>query len=464
MQIMKGLACAVLVMLLPFLAAAQEAAIPVITLQQSIDAAMAGGDDNKILQGTLDAARAQHALNVSRNSFTLSGLAGGQSGWLLNNPDPLASKILATTSGAQAGLTLAGPLTSVSVTPSYVPANPPGSPDPFTLVSVNASQTVWNGYWGGPTQAAVDKSLLNLRGKEIGTEASRLGITYAVKQAYYVLLSAQDNLQLKNRILDKQNAVLEQIQAVYDMKAASLADLKTAKLNARSAQVDVHSAAHDLRFARIALATLMGKDPDAEFSAADAAPPTVPVATLSDAILAGLIRRVELKQLALSLKSSSVDLALARGQATPTLSVTGAANGLLDLATSAQSGSISVGVKLSLPVLDAGAVDNQVKSILSQNAVYAIQETQLRKSITTAIRNAWEGVQLAGEKAEVARLSVEATDLQYQMVSAQRDAGTASNQDMLTAAVNLANAQNSLAGAVSAAELAVLQLQNVMGY
>jgi outer membrane protein TolC len=129
-----------------------------------------------------------------------------------------------------------------------------------------------------------------------------------------------------------------------------------------------------------------------------------------------------------------------------------------------QAESVNLGVKVSMPVLDAGSVNNQVKSILSQNGVYALQETQLRKSITTAIQNAWEGVQLAGEKVEVARLSVEAADLQYQIVSAQRDAGTASNQDLLTASVNLANAQNSLATAESAAELAVLQLQNVMGY
>jgi outer membrane protein TolC len=59
---------------------------------------------------------------------------------------------------------------------------------------------------------------------------------------------------------------------------------------------------------------------------------------------------------------------------------------------------------------------------------------------------------------------VDATDLQYKLVSAQRDSGTASNQDLLTAAVNLANSQNALATAQSAAELAVLQLQNVMGY
>jgi len=475
-QIMKRTVCAVIVSLIPLFAAAAQTppsvpatgTAPVFTLQQSIDAALAGGDDNKILQGNLDVARAQHALNVSKNSLTLSGVAGAQQSWLLGNTALQANKILASTAastGAQAGLTLAGPLTSVSVTPSFIPANPPGSPDPFTLVSVNASQTLWNGYWGGPTRAAVDKSLLTLQGKEIGTEASRLGIVYTVKQAYYALLSAQGNLALKNKILDKQNTVLKQIKAVYDMKAASLADLKTAQLNARSAQVDVDSAAHDFRFARIALATLMGKNPDTEFTVADAEPPNVPVSSLAEAVTAGLSRRVELKQLGLSLKSSSVDLALARGQGQPTVSLTGGVNVLVDLGSSvSQAEAVNLGVKLSMPVLDAGSVENQVKSILSQNGVYTLQEAQLRKSITTAIQNAWEGVQLAGEKVDVARLSVEATDLQYQLVSAQRDAGAASNQDLLTASVNLANAQNSLASAESAAELAVLQLQNVMGY
>jgi outer membrane protein len=459
-------------MLIPILAATSQstpaAAAPVVTLQQSIDAALSAGDDNKILQGNLDVARAQHALNVSKNSFALSAAAGGQESWLLGNTTLQSNRILTSTAlstGVQAGLTLTGPLTSISVTPSFIPANPPSSPDAFNLTSVSVTQTLWNGYWGGPTQAAVDKSLLTLHGKEIGTEASRLGIIYSVKQAYYTMLSTQGNLKVKTQIFEKQNSVLKQIQAVYDLKLASLADLKTAQLNARSAQVDVDSAAHDLHFARIALATLMGRSPDEEFTVADARAPNVPVASLAEAVAAGLSRRVELKQLELSIRSANVDLALARGQGMPTVSVTGGVNVLLDLGSSlAQADAANIGVKVSMPVLDAGAVDNQVKAILSQNGVYALQVAQLRKSISTAIRNAWEGVQLANEKLDVARLSVEATDLQFQLVSAQRDAGTASNQDLLAAAVNLANAENTQASAESAAELAALQLQNVMGY
>jgi outer membrane protein len=450
------------------LTAAAAETPPVVTLQQGIDAALSQGDDNMILQGNLEAARAQHALNVSKNSFGLTASVGGQESWILGNTALQGNKILTSTAlatGAQAGLTLNGPLTSISVTPSFIPANPPTSPDAFSLTSVSVTQTLWNGYWGGPLQAAVDKSLLALQGKEIGAEASRLGIVYTVKQAYYTMLSAQGNLAVKTRILEKQDAVLKQIRAVYDLKLASLADLKTAQLNARSAQVDVTSAAHDLRFARIALATLMGASPDSDFAVADVAAPTAPVGTLAEAVATGLARRVELKQLALSLRSAAIDLALARGQGTPTVSVTGGVNVLLDLGNpTAPADSANLGVKLSMPVLDAGAVDSQVRSILRQNDVYAVQQSQLRKSITTAIQNAWENVRIANDRLDVARLSVEATDLQFQLVSAQRDTGTASNQDLLTAAVNLANAQNTQASAESAAELAVLQLQSVMGY
>jgi outer membrane protein len=449
-------------------AGSPAAAVPVVTLQQSIDAALASGDDNRILQGTLDVARAQHALTVTKNSFALSASAGAEQNWMLGTSALQSNRILTSTSvatGVQGGLTLAGPLTSVSVTPSFIPADPPGSPDPFTLIGVNVSQTIWNGYWGGPTQAAVDKSLLTLQGKEIGTEASRLGIVYSVKQSYYALLSAQKNLAVKKQILDKQNAVLKQIQAVYDLKLASLADLKTAQLNSLSAEVDVESAAHDLQFARIALATLMGGQPDSAFTVADAPEPAVPAASLQEAVSTGLSHRVELKQIELSLRSSQIDLALARGQGTPTVSVSGGVGVLMDLGSPVtQAESANLALKVSMPVLDAGAVGNQVKSIQSQNSVYNLQISQLRKSITTAVRSAWDGVQIANKKVAVAQLSVEATDLQYQLVSAQRDAGTASNQDLLSAAVNLANAQNSLAGAQSAAELAVLQLQSVMGY
>ncbi len=438
-----------------------------VTLQQSIDAALANGDDVKILQRNLDVSRAQHALNVSRNSLSLAGTAGYADSWDFGSQALIDAKAVTSpltgASGPSAGVAIAGPRTSVSV--SSVPYVPPVSGGPTTsFVGASVTHTIWNGYPGGPSQATVDKSLLTLKGKELTTESGTLTVLYNVKQAYYFMLAAQRSLTLKKQIFEKQNSVLKQITAIYDLKLASTADLRTAQLNARSAQVDVDSAVNDLRIARIGLATFMGLPADKDFIVADAPPASVPADTLEQAVAAGLARRVEIKQVELNVKSSNVDLALARGQATPTVSVSGGVNWLYDWTNSTSAGIVGAAVKLSMPILDAGAVKNQVDSILRQNDAYALQESQLQKSIATAIQGSWQAVQLAGERLEVARLSVDATDLQYQLVSAQRDAGTASNQDLLSAAVNLANAQNALATAQSASELAVLQLQNVMGY
>jgi outer membrane protein len=465
---MKTPALVLLMALLPLLSLAAQAAAPAITVQQSIDAALANGDDNKVLQGGLEAARAQHALNVSKNAFTLSGSAGYNVGTPYGSTAVLAGKPIASAGGASpqggvAGLTLAGPLTAVSVS-AYPWIPPAGSiTDNTSSLGLAVSQTLWNGYPGGPTQATVDKSMLTLKGKELATDAGRLGIIYSVKQAYYTLLAAQRTFATKQQILDKQNAILRQIKAVYDLKLASLVDLKTAQLNARSAQVDVDSAAHDLRFARIALATLMGMPPDGAFTAADADDPAVPTSTVEDAVAQGLQKRVEIKQVELSLESSTIDLAVARGQGTPTISVSGGANVLLDW-NGTSGGTINAGVRLAMPILDAGGVQNQVNAILRQSDIYIQQETQLRKSITTAIQNAWDNLALARERLDLAGLSTDTFTLQYQIVSVAHDAGTASTQDLLTASVNAATAQSALATAKSAVQLAALLLLNVMGY
>jgi len=453
--------------LCPLLSAAAQQAVPVVTLEQSIDAAISKGDDIRILQRSLDVSRAQHALNVSRNSFSLAGSAGYGATSSFGNQLLITNKAvtspLSSASGPSAGVALSGPLTSVSVNSvPYVPPAP-GS-DAASVVGVSVTQTLWNGYPGGQSQATVDKSLLTLKGRELATESGTLGVIYVVRQAYYAMLGAQRSLALKKQIFEQQDSVLKRITAIFDLKLASTADLKTAQLNARSAQVDVASAVNDLRAARLALATFMGDAPDRDFTVADAPQPSTPVSTVEQAVTAGLARRVEIKQVELNIKSSNVDLAVARGQATSTVSISGGVNWLYDWTGAASAGVVGASVTLAMPVLDAGAVRNQVDSILKQNDVYALQETQLQKSIAAAIQNAWQAVQLNGERLEVAKLGVEATDLQYQIVSAQRDSGTASNQDLLTAAVNLANAENALATAQSAAELAVLQLQNVMGY
>jgi outer membrane protein TolC len=449
----------------------------VITLQQSIDAALANGDNWKILEGNLAATRAGHAENVSKNSLGLSASASaGYNDALYSSGSLLSSKstdlgAIATTQGGAVGLDLGGPLTSVSV--SANPFSPPygntanlapGAGDLLTGLDLSVSQILWNGYPGGPTQATVDKSLLNLRGQELSTDSGRLDLIYQVKQAYYAMFTAIQDLNSKRQVLTQQSALRDQITAIYNLQQASAVDLKTAQINAHSAEIDVRTSEHTLRLARIRLAILMAMPTDKEFTVAQPPEEQVPAATLDAAISLALSRRVDLKLIELSRRSNAVDLAVARGLATPTVSVQGGVDMIIDNTMNTYAGLALASVKITMPVLDAGAAQNLVDESTRLDGVYQVQMSQLEKTIAADVQDAWESVELAKEKAELAQETAQNDDLLVDVYKIQRATGTASTQDLLTASVVAATAHSQAVQAVATEQLAVLQLLNVMGY
>jgi outer membrane protein TolC len=455
---------------------AQEA-LPVITLQQTIDAALANGDNWKILQGNLAVTRAGHYENVSKNSLGLTASASaGYNDALYNNGLLLSNKsttlgAVSTTQGGAVGLDLASPLTSVSV--SANPYSPPfgntanlgpGSGDFITGLDLSVSQVLWNGYPGGPTKATVDKSLLNLQGQELSTESGRLNLIYQVKQDYYAMFTAIEDLDSKNQVLARQNALLDQITAIYHLQQASAVDLKTAQINAHSADIDVRTAEHTLRLARIRLSILIGLPPEKQYTVEQPQAEQVPAGTLEEAISVALSRRVDLKLIELSRRSSAVDLALARGLATPTVSVVGGVDMLIDNNMNTYAGLANAGVKIAMPVLDAGAAQNLVDQSTRQDEVYQVQMSQLEKSIAADVQDDWESMELAKEKVELAQETAQNDDLLVEVYKIQREQGTASTQDLLTASVNAATAHSQAVQAEAAAELSVLQLLSDMGY
>jgi outer membrane protein len=123
----------------------------------------------------------------------------------------------------------------------------------------------------------------------------------------------------------------------------------------------------------------------------------------------------------------------------------------------------TLGLRLSLPVLDGGAADAQAASSQSLIAVYETQLQQLKLSIAADIRDAWWTVGIQEQKVELARQGTELYAAQLALVRTQNSFGTATNQDLMTAAVNAANAEATYASAKNSYLLAVLALETAMG-
>ena len=137
---------------------------------------------------------------------------------------------------------------------------------------------------------------------------------------------------------------------------------------------------------------------------------------------------------------------------------------IIDNTTNTYAGLANAGVKVAMPVLDAGAARNLVDQSTQLDQVYQVQMTQLQKSIAADVQDAWESMQLAKEKVDLAQETAQNDDLLVDVYKIQREQGTASTQDLLTASVNAATAHAQAVQAEATVELAVLQLLNVMGY
>ncbi|MGO8692848.1 MAG: TolC family protein [Rectinemataceae bacterium] len=455
-------------------------ALKVITLQEAIDAAVANGPDMKIVRGTLDVAGAQYALAATKGTFTLSttggysaidGLGSTYESSAFAPYSSTLETLLGTTSTnvsntANAGIALTGPLTQLGLNVGQIiPPSDAALNAQITTAQLSLTQTIWDGYPGGQIKASIDKSLLAFQGQELASVQGRITALFNVKQAYVTMLTDQRNLAVKRQILDSQNSLLAQIRAVYDLKQASTVDLMTAQVNARGADLDVAQADHDLRLARQRLAILLGYPPDSRFAVAETADPPMPAPSLEQAIAVGLQKRPDLAQLGLSRRSSGIDLLLAAGSAQPTVSVTGGLDAAVAWPGSSiiDAASVSAGVKIAMPVADAGAARDQEEAASRQIDLYDVQRSQLAFGIAADIRDAYESALILRDRVDLAQKNMEALDALFVVTKTQNQYGTATTQDVLTASVNAATAEVAYQTSRNAYLLGVFTLETDMG-
>jgi outer membrane protein TolC len=464
-------------------------ALPTITMEQALSEASGEGDDFKLVAQTLGVARSQRALDLAKQGFALSAtggyaLADGIAGQDPTNLNPTNAIIktaeaasLGSTSApsnypgiaqsASAGLALSGPLTQVALSASLaVPtAAASGSPIvPSSVLGVTASQKLWDGYPGGQYLATLQKSSLTLQGSELAATQGTSAAVSKVKQAYIAMLSAQRDLDVKKQVLDKQDKLLAQIRAVHDIKQASDIDLKTAQINARSAEIDVATADKTLRLANERLAVILGRPIAGRFTVADVPDPKLPASTIDEAIRIGLQKRTDLAQFEISAKSSRIDASLARAQAQPSVYLTGGAGLAAAFASSPTiENALSLGAKVSLPILDSGAAASQAKTSEALASLNDSKAAQLRKNIASDIRDFYETAQLQAEKVELAKQTADLDEALFELTKAQNQYGTATTQDVLTASVTAATADESYETARSSYLSSELSLETAMG-
>jgi len=327
--------------------------------------------------------------------------------------------------------------------------------------SVNLRQLVFD---GGHVRAQV----LSAR---YSTDAARLLLTrqiqtvfFTVAQDYYTALQARHQLITANDSLKLAKTQYNLVEAQFRAGAASRADVLTAQLPVAQALLAVAQAANGEKSQIAVLLNSMGVPSDTAVSLVDdnsvgaAAPPAQDIMTIAQTMRPDLLAARAL------LNSAQQSVRAARLQRFPT--IVGTANdGPTSISPSGgtYANSRSVGVSLSVPIFDGGAIRAQTEAALAQQDSAQANFDSAALGVSQTVEQAVLGLSTAqsGLSAATAELSQARTVLD--VTNAQYKAGVTTLPLLLNAQVGLTKAETDYVVAVYAYKIAQQQLKFAEG-
>jgi outer membrane protein TolC len=440
---------------------ASETALPTVRLADILNAARTQAPGAIAASEAYEAAVAQRALTRAKNSISLNETGSYYHGGAIPGLTAAASgKTGVLGENVQAGLSLSGPLTSLSLSatqglewgasPSY----------PFSL-SLSASQTVFDGYPGGRFKAALSQAECALKIAMINRATSLRALSFQATQGYYLLLGAQFTLSAREANLDQAAQELSQVQALKSAKKASDLDLAQAEISLEQAKADLESAQADMINARAALSILIGWDPGKAYTVSGLELPEFPRVNPDEALRSALEKRPETQTLKLQIESAKISLALELSKKYPTVSLT--AGSALSISSTA-TGSFNLGASALFPsIYDAGAYQASVRQAKNVLAMYQTQLSLQEINIAAEIDKDLLAAQNSKKALLVAERTLSLAQRLYDFERQKRAAGLSTALNILTAQTNLANARAKREQARGAAILAILALRDAIG-
>ncbi len=335
---------------------------------------------------------------------------------------------------------------------------------------INASWTLWN---GNRNRNQVKLNRLAEDQAELDSAYTANSIQEQIAQLYIQILFDQEAIIVEQQSLEASKLNEQRGQEMVEVGLMSKADL--AQLTAQRATdeynlVSLHSnlASHKLDLKQVLEIT--DQDFDIQAPSASDEQALAPIPALTEVYSTALRTRPEIANSRLAIQSSDVQLAIAKAQHLPTLSLSGG------LGTSTNSlGSngwgdqiktnfdASIGASLSIPIFDnrsARTAVNKAK-IEQERALLDLQEQQ--KTLYADIENYWLDANTNQQKFRASQLNVESEQQSYNLLSEQFQQGLLNIVELMNGKTNLLNAQQNLLQAKYSALLSLQMLRFYQG-
>lgn len=318
---------------------------------------------------------------------------------------------------------------------------------------VNANWTVWN---GNRNRNTIKLNQLTEQKAEKDSAATALQLKEQIASLYVQILYLTEAVAVNKQTLETSIKNEERGKTMLEVGKMSKADL--AQLTAQRAQdeYNIVNAQSQIATAKKNLKQLLEITNNEEFEiyipediaetndqkALEAIP------NLNETYQAALASRPEIASAQLSIKSSELNLAIAKAGKLPTIGINGSigtsSSSMSDRAWDQQiktNFDAGVGLSLSVPIFDGRQTKTAVNKAVLQRRQAELDLMDNQKQIWNTIEGYWIEATTNQQKFRSAQVSVESQQASYDLLSEQFNLGLKNIVELMTGKTNLLNAQ-----------------------
>ncbi len=326
---------------------------------------------------------------------------------------------------------------------------------------INATYNIWD---TGQRDASIGSSRHSLYSAEYGVANQRQTVIFSVTQAYYNLTRARALVKVQADSVTRAKTNLDLISETAKQGTAAKSDTLQAEADYANAQVSLLSAQSDYNVAQATLKNTMGivtaetlNIPEDTLGSPDMKGDS---RSIEDYIKVAYSTRYDLKEQQEVVRSQDFQLKSAKISSGLTVNANVTEGYQLD-PNSGQNRTFTV--TFSYPLFDGGntkAAVDQSKANLEQ-ARRTLD--QLEQGVRLNVEQAWLVRELARRRGVAAQTAVKAADLNFQVAQEKQKQGLVNILELITAQVQLTNAQSSYVQALYDYYIAEASLRRNVG-
>ena len=330
-------------------------------------------------------------------------------------------------------------------------------PQDTTAFALSLTQPL---YTSGQISLANQQAKLSYQVAREDLKSTQSEIVFQVKQSFYSVILAQENLQITKQALDQAEAHLQIAESFYQSGRASRFDLLRAKVEMAKFKPEVIRAKNDLALAKESLAILLSQPSSLEIEEKLKFEPGLLI--LDEALQAALSCRSDLKSLRLQEDMASLSIRITRAVNLPSLSLLGNYEYTSGGGREWEN-DWNVNLVLGFTLFDAGKNKAQVEQRRSQVRQTQLAIKQLRDGIQLEVKQAFWNMQAAKESMVAQEQSIQQAEEALSIAEARYKNGTITQVEVLDAQLALTTARLGYTRALYDYNLSRANLTKAMG-